>query len=193
MRPIVHHLGAIIAVIIFSIPSGRAKESSEIIGIARQHSGWIDAMPESSNRTSRVFVTILELETSKVVCPLPSNIQALLRPGKWADPDPLVENFPLGLLVRANGRIWSLAGSKDGIVYFGEVSLFGGGIYTWSKAQGSFRDRELVQSLTKAFHVDPKVTAEGEQPGAAQPATQSADKRPVKDQPSTPTSKDARR
>ena len=33
----------------------------------------------------------------------------------------------------------------------------------------------------------------GEQPGAAQPATQPADKLPMKDQPSTPTSKDAPR
>jgi len=37
------------------------------------------------------------------------------------------------------------------------------------------------------------VQPEGEQPGAAQPATKPADKVPPKDQPSTPTSKDAPR
>ena len=46
---------------------------------------------------------------------------------------------------------------------------------------------------TRAIQVRRPAPKKGEQPGAGQPATQPADKNPVKVQPSTPTSKDAPR
>ena len=46
-----------------------------------------------------------------------------------------------------------------------------------------------VHQVAEPYNVKPKA----EQPGAGQPATQPADKSPVKDQPSTPTSKDTPR
>ena len=56
---------------------------------------------------------------------------------------------------------------------------------------------EVVKGLAASFYkskvIDSEHTERSDPAHAAQPATQPADKVPPKDQPSTPTSKDARR